>query len=62
MTLNKTKYRNWIKIKKIITFLADAFCVIGIGLGLAESSPYILIARVGVSAILESLNVWFSTD
>lgn len=60
MVLTKTKYKNWVKIRKIITFLSDAFCTIAIGLGFTEHSLAILIARVGVSAILESLNVWFT--
>jgi hypothetical protein len=62
MTLTKSKLTNWIKIKKIITFLSDAICVIGIGMGFQEDSLFILIGRVGVSAILESLNVWFTPN
>lgn len=60
MVLSKAKYKIWVKVRKIITFLTDAFCVIMIGLGYTENSLAILIARIGVSAILESINVWLN--
>ena len=56
MTISKSKHTIWIKIRKCLTFLSDAFCVIYIGLGHGDNSLPVLIGRVGVSAILNSIN------
>lgn len=60
MVLTKAKYKTWIKVRKIITFLSDATVVILLSIGMSENSLILLIMRIGISAVLESLNVWFS--
>lgn len=60
MVLTKTKYKLWVKIRKACTLLADATVVILLGLGYAENSLGILICRIGISAILETINIFLT--
>lgn len=60
MAISKRKYQLWVKTRKACTLLADAFCVIMLGLGYGENSLPILIGRVAVSAILETINIFLT--
>lgn len=62
MTITKRKYQLWVKIRKACTLLADATVVILLGLGYAENSLPILVSRVLVSAILETINIFLTPE
>ena len=51
----------FIKIKKAATLLCDAAVIILLGIGYSQESLTILIMRVGVSAILQTVEL-FLTD
>jgi hypothetical protein len=59
---NKTKPSWFLKLKKAIQLLCNATIVILLGLGYAENSLALLILRVGVDAILESLQLFISDE
>lgn len=59
---NKKKPSWFLKLKKAITLLSDAACVILLGVGYAENSLMILVLRVGLSAVLESVQLFISDE
>jgi len=59
---NKTKPPKFLKIKKAITLLSDAAIIILLGLGYSDNSLIILILRVGLSAVLESIQLLISNE
>lgn len=59
---NKKKPSWFLKLKKAITLLSDAAIVILLGLGHSENSLIILILRVGLSAVLESIQLLISDE
>lgn len=59
---NKTKPSWFLKVKKAITLLSDAATTILLLMGYAENSLLILILRVGISAVLESVQLFISDE
>ncbi|WP_298119344.1 hypothetical protein [Flavobacterium sp.] len=59
---NKRKPSWFLRVKKAITLLSDAATIILLGIGYAENSLLILILRVGISAILESVQLLISDE
>ncbi|GAB3708540.1 hypothetical protein [Flavobacterium koreense] len=59
---NKKKPSWFLKVKKAITLLSDAATIILLGIGYAENSLLILILRVGISAVLESVQLLISDE
>lgn len=59
---NKRKPAKFLKIKKAITLLSDAAIIILLGLGYSENSLIILVLRVGLSAVLESIQLLISDE
>jgi hypothetical protein len=59
---NKTKPSWFLKVKKAITLLSDAATIILLGIGYAENSLLILILRVGISSVLESVQLFISDE
>jgi hypothetical protein len=60
--INKNKPSWFLKLKKAITLLSDAAIVILLGLGYSDNSLIILILRVGLSAILETIQILISDE
>lgn len=60
--INKKKPSWFLKLKKAITLLSDAAIVILLGLGYSENSFIILILRVGLSAVLETIQILISDE
>lgn len=60
--IHKQKPRWFMKLKKAVTLLSDAACVILLGIGYAENSLFILVLRVGLSAVLESIQLFISDE
>lgn len=57
----KTPAPRWfLRLKRAITLLADTTAVILLALGYTENSLIMLIVRVGVSGILESMEALLS--
>jgi hypothetical protein len=50
------------KLKRIITFLSDAAVVILLAMGYSENSLILLIFRVGISAVINSVETFLSFD
>lgn len=50
------------KLKKIITLLSDATIIIMLGVGFAEDSLAMLIIRVGISAIMNTIEIFLSDE
>ena len=59
---NKKKPTWFLKLKKVITLLSDATIVILLAMGYTDNSIVILILRVGLSAILESVQLVISDE
>ena len=60
--IHKHKPSWFLKAKKAVTLLSDAACVILLGIGYAENSLFILVLRVGLSAVLESIQLFISDE
>jgi len=60
--INKRKPLWFIKLKRIVTVLSDAAIVILLGIGFSENSLILLILRLGVSAILNSIEIFLSDE
>lgn len=60
--INKRKPLWFIKLKRIVTVLSDAAIVILLGVGFSENSLILLILRLGVSAILNSIEIFLSDE
>lgn len=50
------------KMKKAVTLLADTACVMLLAMGHAENSLIMLWCRVGISGLLQSLEVILAND
>jgi len=54
---------NWFtKIKSVVSILSDTTVVILLALGYAENSLILLICRVGVSGVMNALNVFLKEE
>jgi hypothetical protein len=60
MVRKKTKL--FTKIKNAVSILSDTAVVILLALGYAENSMEILICRVGISGIMNALNVFLKDE
>lgn len=60
--INKRKPLWFIKTKRIVTVLSDAAIVILLGVGFSENSLILLILRLGVSAVLNSIEIFLSDE
>lgn len=59
----RRKKPNWFtKVKSVVSILSDTTVVILLALGYAENSLQILICRVGVSGVMNSLNVFLKEE
>lgn len=52
----------FVKLKKAMSFLTDGAIVILLGIGYAEDSLVLLILRIGVSAVLNTIEVFLSDE
>jgi hypothetical protein len=50
------------KLKKAITLLSDATIIILLGIGYSEDSLIMLVIRVGISAIMNSIEIFLSDE
>ena len=50
------------KLKKGITLLSDAAIIIMLGVGFAEDSLAMLVIRVGISAIMNTIEIFLSDE
>lgn len=60
--INKSKPKWFLKLKKVVTLLSDASVIILLGIGYADNSLLILLIRVGISALLESIQILISDE
>tara|TARA_R110000868_G_scaffold234980_1_gene488677 strand:+ start:633 stop:851 length:219 start_codon:yes stop_codon:yes gene_type:complete len=60
-TINKNTPIWFRKIKKGVTLLSDATIIIMLGVGYSEDSLILLVIRVGISAIMNTVEI-FLTD
>ena len=60
--INTPAPRWFLKTKKALTILADTACIILITTGFGEDSFLILLLRVGLSGILQTLEVILTED
>lgn len=58
----RKKPKLFAKIKNAVSILSDTAVVILLALGYAENSLIILICRVGVSGIMNALNVFLKDE
>lgn len=50
------------KLRKAITLLSDASIVILLGIGYSEDSLILLVIRVGISAVMSSIEVFLTNE
>lgn len=60
--INNPAPRWFRKTKQALTLLADTACVILLAMGHSEDSLIMLILRVGLSGVLQSLEIVLSED
>lgn len=60
--INKAAPKWFLKLKKATTLLSDAAIIILLGIGYSEDSLILLILRIGVSAILNTVEIFLSDE
>lgn len=61
-TINKNTPVWFRKLKKAVTLLSDASIVLLLGVGYSEDSLIMLVIRVGISAIMNTIEIFLSDE